>query len=361
MFTNYRNLSRWLFLAALLILAACAPPIPPSPPPPESTRADLGAASPPSTTAAKLLPVRVCYSSVSGNQLPAWYAYEKGLFADYGLEVELQAVDGGDNAAAALIASEFDICQGSPAAMIAAAVQGADVITIAGLVNSSPYSLVVRPEIATAADLRGGAIAVNSLNGSAAVAARVILEHFGLQPDKDVAILAVGSQGDRLAAMKSGAVQATLASPPQTIEAKNMGFKILLDTADLKLPHQHTAVNTTRRYLSEHRPEAMAFMKAIITALASFEKDEAGVKETLAKYLELDPQKDAPLLDEAYTQLVKKYFVKTPYPTLAGIQAELDSLAADNPAAAKFKPADIVDTGIVQELEESGFVAHPHP
>lgn len=344
-----------LWVGMALLLVSCAAPAPPVPVTPAASAPSTNDASAGQTAA--LAPIRVCYSTLSGTQIPVWYAYEKGLFSRYGLDVDLIAVDGGENAAAALIAGETDICQGSPSAMIAAAVAGNDTVTIGGIVNTLPYSLLVRPEINTADDLRGGVLAVNSLSGSSAVAGRAVLQHLGLQPDEDVTILAVGGQGERLAAMQSGVVQATLVSPPQTYEGKEMGFKVLFDTSEMGLPYQHTAINTTRRFLAEHRPEAVAFMKAIIAALALIRQDEAGAKAMMAKYMALDPQEDAKSLDEAYDELIKKYYVTIPYPTLAGIQTEIDELAVDNPAAAEFKAEDIVDDSLVKELEENGFVA----
>lgn len=331
-------------LALALLVAACAPPVPltqTTPPPPDATA---------QSSAEALSPVRVCYSALSGNQITVWYAFEKGLFAEHGLEVDLSNFDSGANAAAAMAADEVDICQMGGANAVNLTAAGEDAVVIAGLINTLPHMLMVRPEIKTADDLRGGALAVGSFGASADIASRTILLKLGLEPDKDVAIIAIGGQGENLAAMAAGAVQGTLISVPQTVQAAEMGFHPLLNVADMGFPYPHTSLVVSRAYLASHRPEVRAFLAAILDGLEQMKQDEAGVKEVMAKYMELDPEKDAVALDEAYREIVGKFLTLPPYPTLEGLQIVIDEVSKENPDAAKFKPADLVDTSLLDEL-----------
>ena len=58
---------------------------------------------------------------------------------------------------------------------------------------------------------------------------------------KDVAILQVGSLTERLAAMETKRVQATVLAPPAMYQAQMRGFNMLADIAALGLPYQAPA------------------------------------------------------------------------------------------------------------------------
>lgn len=278
------------------------------------------------------------------------YAFEKGIFEKYGLDVKLIYIEGGATATKALIAGEADICQISGAAVINSIVAGSDLALIGGLFNTYVYSLMVRPEIQAAADLKGKALAISEAGSSSDAAIRAALLSLGLQPEQDVTLLAAGGQGARLAAMETGKVAGTVVSIPESALARAAGYRELVDMAALQTPYQHTALVASRHFIAENRPTVIHFLQATVTAIAQMKQDQAGVTEVLAKYLALDPQKDAATLAEAYTKLIGKYLPEKPYPTLAGIQLQLDSLVADNPAAAKVKAEALVDTTLLDEI-----------
>lgn len=339
-----KHVPRLLFIIFLLLLAACAPPVPVSP----------AAQSAQSTPA----PVKltVCLSALGSNFSPLQYAVDKGLFQQYGLDVDVVTVDGGTTAATAMIADEFGLCliAGSPIA--SAVVAGEDLRIISGLANVFDYSLYVDPSIKTVDDLKGKALAVSDPGSSSDTALRVALSQLGLEPDKDVTILAVGGQSERLAAVLAGAVQGTLVSAPQTATARDEGLVELYDLGKLGIPFQHSAIAATTKFLDEQPEAAKSFLRAIITAVAQMQTDETGAKEALARLLELDPVADAHLLDEAYQKSVLGYLTQGPYPTLEGIRFALDQLAADNPKAAEVQPEDVVDMRVLDALKQEGFL-----
>jgi NitT/TauT family transport system substrate-binding protein len=228
---------------------------------------------------------------------------------------------------------------------------------IGGLFNTYVYSLMVTPDIETADDLKGKAVAISRPGSSSDSAIRAALEGLDLVPDEDVTVLAIGGQSERLAAMESGAVVGTVVSVPETVEAKEMGFTELLDMSTLGVPFQHTGVATSRSLLESDRELAVNFMKALTEGVAMMKSDREGVMEVMAQYLLLDVEDDAPSLTEAYDVLIQGYLPQAPYPTLDGIQTVLNKLAEDDPDAANFSPEDVADTSIVQEIEDSGFIS----
>jgi hypothetical protein len=71
----------------------------------------------------------------------------------------------------------------------------------------------------------------------------------------------------------------------------------------------------------------------------------------MKKFLKAD---DDALVREAY-DIFTTYVAKIPYPRPDGVQAVIDTLAADNPRAASVKAADFIDDRFIRELDESGF------
>jgi len=309
----------------------------------------------------ELKKLNVCFSSPSGTMVPVWYAFEKDLFEKYGLDVNLAYIGSGSRAATAMIAGDVAFCQIAGSAVTNSVVAGADLVMIGGLFNTYVYSLMVTPDIQSADDLVGKAVAISRAGSSSDAAIRVALEGLGLVPDTDVAVLAIGGQSARLAAMESGAVSGTVVSVPETVEAKEVGFVELLDMSTLNVPFQHTGVATTRTLLDSDRETAVNFMKAVTEAIALMKSDPEGTKSVMAEYLLLDVEDDAASLDEAFNVLILGYLPEAPYPTLDGIQTLLTNLVDEDPNAANFTPEDVADTSIVQELEDSGFIDELYP
>jgi hypothetical protein len=65
---------------------------------------------------------------------------------------------------------------------------------------------------------------------------------------------------------------------------------------------------------------------------------------------------DREILDETY-RVFSALYEKAPYPALEGIQPILDEMSTQLPKAKNYKPEDFVDTSIMKQLDQSGFVA----
>ena len=211
------------------------------------------------------------------------------------------------------------------------------------------------PEITTPEDLKGKIMAVNQPGSATYVAAVLALKEFGLTADQDVTLLTVGEDADRLAALESGQVDATLLTPPLTLRAQKAGYVELVNFAEFKLPYQYTGLATTRSYIESNRPAVIALEKAVIEAIALMKKDPEGVKEVSAKYMELDVKINADELTEGY-KLISDVLELVPYPTLPGIQTIIDSLIDINPDVVNITPEQIVDTSLLDEIKASGFI-----
>ncbi|HEV2009600.1 MAG TPA: ABC transporter substrate-binding protein, partial [Candidatus Limnocylindria bacterium] len=148
------------------------------------------------------------YSNISADDWVPWYAFEKAIFRENGLDVDLQSINGGAQTSAALLANGIQIGQFGGAEALSANAGGADLVLVGNLAPVYPYKLYAQKTIKTVADLKGKRVAVSNAGGSSDIATRAALKANGLDPDKDVTILTVGSHANRTTALLAGSVDA---------------------------------------------------------------------------------------------------------------------------------------------------------
>jgi NitT/TauT family transport system substrate-binding protein len=300
---------------------------------------------------AQLTKVTLGNNAISGNGLPAWMAKETGIFRKNGLDVQIVYFRGGTITAMALVARETPISQVSGPPIVSAVLKGADAVVIAGGNVVSEYWLMSRPEIKTAEQLKGGAIAIATFGGQADSISRIALQRLGLTPGKDVAILQIGTVPERLSALEKGRVQAAMLNPPDNVMAQKRGFYSLIN---VRLPYQGVGVSTTRAFIRENPDVVRRYVRSQIEAVHRIKTDrETGLK-VLAKYL---ASTDKEILEMTYDDIRSDdKLAPKQYPTLEGIKNILDPLAENDPKAKAAKPEDFVDMRFIKELDESGFI-----
>jgi len=297
--------------------------------------------------------VVIAYSSVSANMAPLWITQERGFFRKYGLDVRLVFIESGSATVQNLISNEVAFAQMAGAGVLQSRLRGSDVVLIAGFLNTMDYQLMVDKSITRPDQLKGKTMAVSRFGSSSDFATRYALEKFGLIPERDVAILEIGSQPARFAALETGKVQAAMVAIPLTRKAKGLGFHTLADLQMLGLEYQHTALATTQA-LVRARPDLVRnVMKAYVEGIHYYKTRRAGSLGILAKHLNT-PNVD--ILMEIHENLGLNLTPRKPYPTLRGIEIMLRELVARDPKAKAAKPEDFVNLTFIKELDSSGFI-----
>jgi len=272
---------------------------------------------------AQLTKLNVGYVGVTSDNAAAFIARETGIYARNGLDVQLIYFNSGSTAVTALITGDTPISQTAGPGVINATMNGADAVMIAGGNVTLDYWMLSRPEIKTPEQLKGGAVAISRFGSASDFIVRYALQRLGLTPVKDVAILQVGSLTERLAAMETKRVQATVLAPPAMYQAQKRGFNILADIAALGLPYQATGVATTRKFIRERTDVVRRYIKAHIKAVHRFKTDRETSMKVLAKCLALS---DKELLDRTYDGAIAEHKLPAKqYPTLEGLKTILAS------------------------------------
>jgi NitT/TauT family transport system substrate-binding protein len=302
---------------------------------------------------AQLTKINVGYVGINSDNVIAFIAKETGIFAKNGLDVQLIYFGGGTTATMSLISGETPITQTAGPGIVNAVLAGADAVMIAGGVTTLDYWMLSRPEIKTAEQLKGGAVAISRFGSASDFIVRYALLKLGLTPIKDVAILQVGALPDRLAAMETKRVQATVLAPPAMYMAQKRGYNIMADVAALGLAYQATGVGTTRKYIREHPDIVRKYVKSQIDAVHRFKTDRETSLRVLSKYLSV---KEKDILDKTYDgAIAENKLPAKQYPTLEGIKTILEPLKND-PKAKSARPEDFVDMRFIKELDDSGYI-----
>jgi NitT/TauT family transport system substrate-binding protein len=297
--------------------------------------------------------INVAYSSISGNQAALWVTQEKGFFRKYGMEVQAILIESGTTTAQALVAGDISFANVAGPAVIQSSLRGADLVIIAGVLNTLVFQIYTDKNISRPDQLKGKSLSVTRYGSATDFAFRYALEKYGLDPTKDVAILQLGNHPAQLAALEAGRVQGAMLSMPTSLRAKKAGFPMLADLQMLGLEYQHTSIATSRALLKSKPELARDFIRAYIEGIHYAKTHRKETIDVLAKFLRVD---DKEVLDETYETLVVTLMPEKPYPTIKGVQTILREFGTKDPAARSARPEQFVDASFVKELDTSGFI-----
>jgi NitT/TauT family transport system substrate-binding protein len=294
----------------------------------------------------------VGYGSTDGGVAVLGFAKETKLFEKYGLDVVLVGMGTGSVSLRALIAKDLEISSLSGSGLVQAALQGADTVLIAALINGFIFKVFAAPEISSPVQLKGKKLGVSRYGATSDFAVRLALKKWGLNPDRDVNILQIGTSQDTVRAMQAKMLDAGVMSGTSSLIARKAGFRELGDLADLGLHYPTSAIGTTKSYLQKNEAIVKEFMLAYIEAIHDFKRNKEAALAVLKKYTRND---DREVLEDAYSNAATKYLT-LPIPTIDGIRTILAELSSTVPAAKNADPEQFVSYKIAREIEASGFV-----
>jgi len=290
------------------------------------------------------------FSELYEGQTPVWVTQDAGIFKQNGLNVEQDYI-ASSNVIAALVSGQVAVAQGGGSEALSAAAGGADLVVIGNIVPVYPYVLEVAKDITSVADLKGKKIGVSSFGSASDIATRVALKKVGINPDKDVSIIPVGSSTNRSAALASGAIQGGMDQPPSSYKLEQLGLHPLFDMASLKLPTVNNGIVVQRAWLNSHRDIAQKYVDSIVQGIARSKKDQPFAAQTLAKYMKLS---DTSAATKAVAYADANLFPSSPDIKLDGFTDSVAVLSAKNPNVKNFDVNKIIDNSLVQSAVQRG-------
>jgi len=286
----------------------------------------------------------------AGNWIP-WIAKEAKIYEKHGLDVQLILLRGSGQTSAAMLGGSIFASPVTLTTMIMADLSGADFVNIAHTVAAVNTKLLVRPEIKRVEDLKGKRVGITSLGSLSDFLLKHTFRKYGLDPNRDVTWLMIGTPPERLQALISGTVDASEASYPIDAQGEKKGYRVLLDLRK-EVSYPSMSVVTRRKTIVEDRDTVARMIRAHVEGIAYFKQNKEVSMRVLGKALKIT---DREMLETSY-ETYKQDFISVPYPITKGLEATYDFIAQTRPEVRSRKPEEFVDTSFIAELEKSGFI-----
>lgn len=295
--------------------------------------------------------VQVGVPAISMGNIIIYFTKEAKIFEKYGLDVEPIAVNGSGIASKALISGSVQISPIATPTVINSVLSGSDMVILGHTMPGVIQYLMARPDIKRTEDIKGKSIGVTPYGGLSDFLVRYLARQKGLVPDKDFALLQLGSDTDRFVALQQGRIPLSTLSHPNYIYAQRVGFHILWDFFK-EVDYPWSEIATTRTQIKQDRDFVMRYMRAHIEGIARFKQEPELGKKVIKKMLRLD---DDAMAQDSW-ELFAKHRIAAPYPNIKGMKTSYEYVAATRPDVYKHKPEEFIDASFVEELDKSGFI-----
>jgi ABC-type nitrate/sulfonate/bicarbonate transport system substrate-binding protein len=241
--------------------------------------------------------VHVAVSNFSASYISMYIANKRGYYSEEGMIVEIILM-AGLTSTRALIGNSVEL---GSASNPTAAVQGAKLKILMVFNDKPPGMLIAQPGIKSVAELRGIRLGGSNVGSLEYGWMKELLPKFGLQLEKDVTFVPVGSTSTRFTALRAGTIDASPLSPPSNFLAQDAGFPVLLRTADHLEDIQASIVATDER-LARQGDMVRRFMRATVKGNRFY---LANRQEGIAAIMEFTRHKDRDLMARVYDDHMK--------------------------------------------------------
>jgi ABC-type nitrate/sulfonate/bicarbonate transport system substrate-binding protein len=213
-------------------------------------------------------------------------------------------------------------------------------------------AIIARPELKTIQDLKGKTIGLNSIGGGLESTVRMMLKHYGIDPDKDVKFLATGPIETRFAALKQGLTVATAGSTPVDYLGKKMGYVVLARAYDL-FSYPNTGLVASVRKIKEKPDEIKRVIRAGIKANRYIHQNRDGTIQVMMQWMKIDKETATATYDGA-----AKSFNEDGGVPEAGLRNVIDEARKAANISREVSLNEIADLTILREAQrEMGFKA----
>lgn len=296
--------------------------------------------------------LNVVYSSIAAASVSTWVPKEAGIYKKHGLDVSLIYV-AGSQAITTLISGDAQVAQGSGAAAIQARLGGSDVKIIGNVINVIPMSLVTTPDIAKPEDLKGKTFGVTRFGSLTDLGLRKAVSEMGLDPNKDIKMIQTGGVPENLMFMQQGVIKGALISSPTLEKAKDLGYRELVNLANINYRYPGTALVATDGFIKNRAGTLNRFLKATVEGIKYAKTNPDFTVKVLGQYTRTDDKK---LLESAFRSYVLGYIRDVPTVAADEIANAFEDIAPRNPRAKSADQRSFYDTAPVDQLAKEGFL-----
>jgi ABC-type nitrate/sulfonate/bicarbonate transport system substrate-binding protein len=266
---------------------------------------------------------------------PLLYGIERGFYRDEGIDLVYVSIRA-DLGIKALLSGDIDYSY-STGTIIRGAIIGVPVRNLSFDFSRVLHALMSRPEIPNAAALKGKKVGVSSFGATGDLAARVGLRSLGLDPEKDVTIITLGSDTLRHAALLAGTVQATHMPVPLNIQLKKEGYHELVYAGKI-LQRPLTGLATSLDKIQKNPAQVQRMVRAFLRATRALKTERAGFIAFAQKRYGYSKE----IMEEAYNYLIEA-LSQDGFVDGATLQAAIDEAKSLAKITKPISESDVVD------------------
>jgi NitT/TauT family transport system substrate-binding protein len=341
-------------IAIVFLTAACsaAPAAPAASPSPLASQSAESGSLEPSAAATMASPetssIRLGVSAIEAVEFIPVLAKEAGIYDKYGLSVEVFPFDGSQKMVQASLSGQLDATTGASATAITSQATDVPFTSIAVFSTKFVDDIISAPDVKTAEDLKGKRMAVSGLGGQSHNEVILALKELGLDPS-EVAIVQIGGQGARIAALEAGSVEAIPVDSALRGELTSAGYNVLLPLQDITVNTVTNDLQVKREFLEKNPGTVQALLAANLESAQLLYTDSDKAIDLFAKWAQVD-REEAETSIEAFKKVVNRGLQTTPdaYENLR------DFIALGNPDVAGIDVSSSFDFSGLERLKEIG-------
>jgi ABC-type nitrate/sulfonate/bicarbonate transport system substrate-binding protein len=208
------------------------------------------------------------------------------------------------------------------------------------------WRIIARPDITNIEQLKGKRLGYSGYGAVTHFVALTFSKIMGWNPEQDLSLM---SGANTMDALKSGRVDAIIASELHETMALSAGYKILVDLAKYNIPNAGSGVSVSRAWLKDNQEATRRFVKSTVEMIALVKRNKQAAFGAMAKWYNVtDPEKQEQFYREV-SNLPRK-----PYPSVDGIKKVMEIYNTHE--MRRYKPEDFYNDNFVRELDKGGFI-----
>ena len=310
--------------------------------------------TPPSLAATPNKRVALVFADFSERSGFLFVAKDQGFFEEQGLDADVVQVRSGPVAISAVAAGEAQFyAVSATGASLGAMAGGLDLVFVAGLINKLDGYFAVSPKIRTPQDLKGKTLGVQSIGGGIWMFTQIVLDHWGLNPERDkIQIRVVGDDSLLAQAVMTGVVDGAILGWAFSRVILRNGGLLLAELPKLNVAYQGTGLVARKSFVNKSPDVLEKTLKAVVRSnrFIQDKNNQPAVIRSLQKWLRLPPSENV----EEFYERMRLLYDHTIIPTKDGIQSAIRLLAKTDAKFSKLKAEDLVEDQMARKVEREG-------
>ena len=310
--------------------------------------------TPPSLAATPNKRVALVFADFSERSGFLFVAKDQRFFEEQGLDADVVQVRSGPVAISAVAAGEAQFyAVSATGASLGAVAGGLDLVFVAGLINKLDGYFAVSPKIRTPQDLKGKTLGVQSIGGGIWMFTQIVLDHWGLNPERDkIQIRVVGDDSLLAQAVMTGVVDGAILGWAFSRVILRNGGLLLAELPKLNVAYQGTGLVARKSFVNKSPDVLEKTLKAVVRSnrFIQDKNNQPAVIRSLQKWLRLPPSENV----EEFYERMRLLYDHTIIPTKDGIQSAIRLLAKTDAKFSKLKAEDLVEDQMARKVEREG-------